>query len=283
MRKILFLCLLSFISLSVFTQNAIRKLVPGIHAVYGESTIIRNAPNQKAAIKHILPIGTKVLVIRNASEAEKINNIDDFWYKVTYDLDTGYIWGALISDIFLDGDFDGDSMQEVFLTYCNTFFGGTDYKYMEENSRFEFRMARNNKKISELKFSTPYSQYLCDTAELKRFRQFSPPITAICLTDSFAEANWGTRQIYLRFFDNKLDSLFILDKYAGEGGYVHKEKILIPEDTVKYNNTLIIETAGADFTAITPENPEPKWEYSRRYFKWDGKRFDLIKPEDKPK
>ncbi|MFH0867382.1 MAG: SH3 domain-containing protein [Bacteroidota bacterium] len=278
MKKFIIFALTIYILPHVYSQLPLRNLAKGIHAVYGDNVLIRNAPNQQGSIKHILPIGTKVGVIQKASKAEKISNIDDYWYQVIYDLDTGYIWGALISDIFLEDDLDGDSVPEIFLTYCNTYFNGSDWDYMLKNSRVEFRVAKNDKKISELKFRTN-NQYLFDSAFVKTFNLFSPPLTAICLTDSFMDGNIGNGEFYLRFHDNTLDSLFKLDIYAGEGGAVHKDKLILPDDHAGNINTLIIERAEA-YIATPDYNPAiVKWEYSKWYYKWDGKKIIYYKSE----
>jgi hypothetical protein len=277
-KKFLILAFAIYFLSPVYSQLPLRGLAKGIHAVYSDNVLIRKAPNQQGAIKHILPIGTKVEIIQKASKEEKINNIDDYWYQVIYDLDTGYVWGALISDIFLEEDLDGDSIPEILLTYCNTFFNGTEYEYMIKNSRVEFRVARNNKKISELKFRTE-NQYLFDSAFVKNFSQFDPPFTAICITDSFFDGNMGTGEIYLRLNNNSLDSLFKLDIYAGEGGAVHKDKLILPDGKIENANIMIIESAGADLTSQSPEHPDLVWEYFRMYYKWDGKKFLNFKPE----
>lgn len=277
-KSVFLILLLSLLSRQGYSQLPIRTIEPGIHAVYGDNVLIRKAPNQKGTIEHIIPIGTKVDVIKKASVPENISNTDDYWYQIVYDLDTGYVWGALISENFLEGDLDGDSNEEIFLSYCNTFFNGTDYKYMEENSRIEFKVARNNLKISELKLKTS-TQYLLDSVYLRTFSNFDPPFQAICLTDSFIDGDWGKGELYLRFNDNSLDSLFHLDIEAGEGGFVHRDSLILPASPEGIANTLIIKTSLADYTAITPENPETKWDVFSKYYRWDGKKFTLFKEE----
>lgn len=278
MKKFIIFILTIHILSAAYSQLPLRSLAKGVHAVYGDNALIRNAPNTQGKIKHILPIGTMVDVIQKSSAAEKLNNVDDYWYKVVYDLDTGYIWGALISDIFLEDDLDGDSISEIFLAYCNTFYNGTDYKYMVENSRIEFRVARNNKKISEFRFRTE-NQYLFDSVCLKTFGQFTPPFTAICISDTFISGCWGNGELYFRLNNDTLDSLFNFTAYCGEGGIVQYGKFILPDDSLGKPNTLIIEAKTGSVADATYLNRPVEWKYYRTFYMWDGRKFIWIKTE----
>jgi hypothetical protein len=267
-----------------FSQIPVRTVEKGIHAIYGANVNVRNSQSLDSKVIKVLPIASKVEVIQKVSLPCKVNNVYDCWYKVKTGNDTGYVWGALIADHFLEDDFDQDGTKETFLVFCNAYYDGYgSFEYHEliyKQWKYEFKVARDTTLITQYKLTNGFENlYKCKSVKLKTFDQFTPPFTAICVTDSFIGGFWGIDEFYFRFHENNLDSLFRIVVDAGEGGIVQNEKMILPGDSSSVPNNLIIARAGA--MLAVPEGEEVVWTHSREYYLWDGNKFNFLKTEKK--
>jgi len=249
-----------------------RELNKGTAVVFGADVLLRAIPSLQGNILDVLPIASKIEIIDKASLLTTVGNIKDYWYKVKYNNVEGFIWGTLIADYYYENDIDNDGSVETFMV-MNLTKSLYDDDYIKENSKLEFRVAKNSQLIIEHKRPTNY-YYSCDSIIFKQISQFSPVLNVIQIEFSFSGETAGHGIEFQLFSNNNLDSLFSVAIDEGEGGYVCYSNLIFPKDKGGQANTIFVNTKCADVSSCDDAGNNPcKWEYTNEIMFWDGKKF----------
>lgn len=268
-RFVLFTLILLFAQVH-FSFAKQRELSKGPSVVFGADVLLRSVPSQQSSIIDVLPIASEIEILDKASEVTTLNGIKDFWYKVKYNGNEGFIWGALIADNYYETDLDADSSKETFmlLNLTKEYFD-EDFK----NSRLEFRVARNGQLIYEHKRPTDYS-FNCDSISVTRFPGMRPDFRVLQINYNFLGVTGGNGKEYYRFSNNNLDSLFTVKLEEGEGGYVCYGSLVFPDNKEVKPNSIILRVKCADVTNCDDNAGKPcQWVYDSETLLWDGKKF----------
>lgn len=253
-----------------------RELSKGSAVVFGADVLLRSIPSQQSSIIDVLPIASDIEILDKASELVTLNGIKDFWYKVNYNGNEGFIWGALIADNYFKTDLDADSTQETFMI-LNLTKGIYDEDFQNSNSRLEFRVARNNQLIYEHKRTSNYT-FICDSIGFEKLPLYKSVIRAMTVKCSYMGETSAVGKEYFLFTGNNLDSLFSIKFSEGEGGYVCFSSLLFPDNKEVQPNSVAIKTKCADVSNCDDNAGKPcQWEYTTETLLWDGKKFNLKK------
>jgi hypothetical protein len=273
MNRILLIILFLFFS-QINTSNAEqRELSKGTAVVFGADVLLRALPSQTGNIVDVLPIASKIEIVDKASLLTKLDNISDYWYKVKYNDEEGFLWGVLIADNYYEGDLDTDGSTETFML-LNLTQTPYDASFSFDNSKIEFRVARNGQMINEHK---QYTEFLIavDSIHLEKLTSFTPELSVIRLSYTFTGIIGGNAEQFFRFSSNSIDSLFTIHYLEGEGGTLCFSTLILPSDKNGQPNTVVIKSKVADTLDCDykTENPPCKWEYFDTTLIWDGKKF----------
>jgi hypothetical protein len=63
----------------------------------------------------LLHIGDKIEILGKSNNQQRIGNIIDYLYKIRFNEFTGYVWGGLIADEVIIGDFDDNKRGDIFM------------------------------------------------------------------------------------------------------------------------------------------------------------------------
>ncbi len=250
-----------------------RELNKGTAVVFGVDVLLRSLPLQTGNIIDVVPIASKIEIIDKASLLTKSGDIADYWYKVKYKEQEGFIWGALIADNFFDSDLDSDGSAETFMI-LNLSKSASDSDFVEINSRIEFRVARNGQMVYEHKQFAESAMNI-DSISYEKLKLFTPDLSVMRIKYSFSGIYSGNAEQFMRFNNNHIDSLFTMHYSEGEGGTRCLSELVLPSDKEGKANRVVIKTKCADvsFCDYITGNPPCKWEYANKTLVWDGKKL----------
>jgi len=273
---IIFIILISVSNFSILAQiHNYSDLKKGVHVIFNDTVLMRNAPNTEGKVLYKLPITTKIEVIEKTTNLMKFDNYNDYWYKVKYINTEGYIWGGLIADNYYEGDIDSDNNEETFMILNNTTDPNIDnnnvYQFDYNFNNLKFRIARDTKSITDFILKSIYG-VMVDTIKYEKCLQFNPSLQTVRIKYEFNGEVGGSSELFLHFNGNTLDSLFNIYYEKGEGGYVCYENAIFPNDKGGQTNTIIINSECGDESSSDEKNPT-KWEYSQKILIWNGKKF----------
>jgi len=273
MNKTIIVFLLCFFIHIHYSQAKQRELKKGTAVVFGADVLLRALPSESGNIVDVLPIASKIEIIDKASLNVNLGNINDYWYKVKYNEEDGFIWGPLIADNYYEGDLDQDGSTETFMVLDLT-KESSDADFNSSTSKIELRVARNGQMIIEHKQFSEIRLEI-DTLSFDKLAKFTPDLSVIRVKYSFSGISGGKKEQILRFKNNNIDSLFTVNYAEGDGGIICLSELVLPSDKGGQANSLIIKTKCADVSACDyiSGNPPCSWEYYNKTWVWDGIKF----------
>ena len=275
--KRFFIFFLTFVFIQINSFAKQRELNKGESVIFGTDVLLLNIPSTKGNILDALPIASKIEIIDKASLLTTIGNISDFWYKVKYNDTEGYVWGTSIADNFYENDIDKDGSTETFMI-LNLTKSVNEEGYNYNNSKLEFRIARNGQLIHEHKRFTNYS-FICDSIKYETSDKFNSKINLLSIAYNFTGETSGKAEQFFSFNKDNLDSLFTIAYLEKESAYISYGNLIFPKDKDGIKNSIIINYKFCNDTSnCNDEHGIPcKWEFTKEILEWDGKKFILKK------
>jgi hypothetical protein len=276
MKRFLFFTVILLFAQAHFSYATQRELSKGPAVVFGADVLLRSVPSQQSSIVDVLPIASEIEILDKASEITLLGGIKDYWYKVKYNGNEGFIWGGLIADNYFETDLDADSSKETFMI-LNLTKGIYDEDFQSSNSRVEFRIARNGQLIYEHKRPTTYN-FVCDSIGIEKLQLLKSIITVMVLKCNYLGETSANGKEYFRFNNNNLDSLFAIKFMEAEGGYVCYGSLFLPDNKEVQPNSVVMKIKCADVSNCDDKAGKPcQWDYATETLLWDGKKFTIKK------
>ncbi len=242
-------------------------LKKGTHPLFADQVRIRNMPSLKGKVVTTLPMGTLVEVLEQTTVSLALDSVEEYWYKVRSGKTEGYIWGGLIADYYMEGDFDSNGTKETFMILNVTQYMNAN----EADNYWKFRMIRNGKLIHELKENTYYDIQQVWDMEILNWTQFSPSLRLFSVSYEFNGEVGGSEIKYLCFRNDILQEYFTYTSGAGEGGYACYQAMIFPNEEKGENNKILFEEKCAQVSDC--EDTLCDWSYNNWTLIWDGKNF----------
>jgi hypothetical protein len=140
-------CVLLFITSSwgLYPQERhIFEFDKGFYYMLDYPVNVRSEPNLRGSVVGQLRQHERIEIISNAGNAQKIENVWAYWYKIKFNENEGYIWGGNIAYHTLISDIDNNGINDYF------YYRISDYEYVFPviNGKEDVFIYINNQRIS---------------------------------------------------------------------------------------------------------------------------------------
>lgn len=279
-RNILFIFIFAFLAVPFFAQKYVaidsdyRDMKYGRH---GWHYVIENRVN----VRDESGINGNILFQLNAGDKVQIKGYDwdeelyyagDYyahWIKISCSRGDGYICGRYVSCKEVEGDFDGDGVEEVFA--CLNLSNSEkcpihEYRMSFDNVDKEHVLIKNGT-VRHIDFESIYggpikkdAKYFCVCAN-----ELNPKVNFICVRIGFGDGGglWNTDKYFyfdkngvLKYFTSLSESHYEMDSDHIEKFIFEDNKVIKKIEHTKWENCKELPT-----------------EYSEEVFTWDGENF----------
>lgn len=258
---------------------------PGTELRFFEDRVrVRTSPNLNAEVLGLGKINEALSVLERDPIELVLDNVRAHWYKVRWNGKEGYVWGGLIANQSMEGDYDGDGKVEtvlarVMLDPANRGMYGIEYfpEYMAIYTA-DFRLARANTLISDKPLAL-WKKSLGGINYYKNFDcKFASGIQLFGFGSGFGDGPASSITLSLFYLkDSKFIHLFNIedesfDDYDREnklGQFYVKTTIISTPEQHGRENVLIVEQTEKSITDGV-ETSNLLW---RKIFFWNGKEF----------
>jgi len=247
-------------------EGAIIERKIGTSYVFEDGVSLKEKPSTSSNSLASLKAGDKIEITGNTKTVTETNWVKDYWYKVSYENKSGYVWGYYLSSYFIKGELNNDNKEELLLvrSVLNSYPSKYQLKVIKGNevvSEYEYQLRRNYQFYYELNFLG--NKIYSDDGFNPKIRLFS--IKYNISTSSGDDIRY-IENFYFLDNKNKLQFAFSTNPYEDDCKLV---KVLFPSDKDGITNKVIIKTicSGTCSCSILEE-------YKTTYI-WNGKIFTI--------
>lgn len=156
MKKLLLLLFLITSQFLIAQEDAYHQFEDNATCyLIADNVNVRESASSKGKVVANIPIGTEVKILKKADEVLKLNGFETNWYKVEFKaqdkIQSGYVWGGLIADGWVESTSDKSIKFMYAIASCK--IEEKEY-YTDYNIKIQLRACKNNKEIAKLEFDT---------------------------------------------------------------------------------------------------------------------------------
>lgn len=269
MHRIVFLLFILF-----FTSPLLSKRF----YIFGNNVIIREKPSIKSKVVMILNAGTKLCKTSKTKISSIFFKRFDYWYKITSNGKTGFVWGGLITDSVLYVNIDNDNKSELFmLKDFQVPYSPTIYSKIKKQALFgaEIRIYKNEKIIHRNLIPSKGFYIRHHYYGLPKIHKKRMPKNVFVFTFNYANEYWGSNyhkgiSIYIMHGRRFLQRLDFVHNVGGIDES-RKYKYIFPWQKKGKKN--IIKVFGEHILTFPP-NYNMKVRKFNFYYFWNGRKFE---------
>lgn len=270
----LFLICISAVTWAEGVESVLLCYENSTHYIYEERVNVRSAPDLKSEKVGLALIGEPVKILKKMNKTEELYGLKAHWYKVEWKGKTCYIWGGLISNIDIKGDFDRDGREEILMSLAT----GSDWypdEYMVQYSH-NLRFCR----VGQFITNTPFQGEILKDSRFNviKNRGFTPDVPLLEIHWAFGDGPGGVRNSQLFYWVNGRFELLTGRSSSQFFNDSNDENCIYPNDKRGKRNTLIVEKRVTEYESeesdVLVKDNVLEW---TKEFLWDGKLFKEVK------
>lgn len=268
-------CVVSFATTSTSKMNTdVREQKNGVNYTFGDNVNVRNKPGLDEKVIFQLDIGQKIDILIKTNVHTTINNRKEFWYRIEANNKTGYIWGGLIADAFVEVDLDYDNKKELILVKDLTIEDVSIQNNNENSIGYSIKIVRDNKLLDEYEKELRTIMEKTTPIKIKIFDDpnFSPRVKLFQI-DAYvrAEIEYGFHQVDYYFLKDDDIAFAFSPPIAGcDPPYCVEVFIIFPDDFGGVPNTIKVITHDFNLDMHDTRDDDNFYIY---YIEWNGDTF----------
>jgi hypothetical protein len=234
--------------------------------LFGDKVHLREKASTKSKSLQVIPIGSKIKILKKEKEIFSVDGIEDNWYRVQFEKKNGFVWGGFISDFASNVDLDGDGTKELFLLR----------NLSNKIEKIQIRLVQDEKLISELEVQKTLSHTFSVTK--LPGDQFKPKMSLFGLGYTlYSEIEGGGSNMDVFWLDDKKKLSYGFSSHVNscDPPICLSTKMIFPLDKAKPKSNL---PAGEKnriilFFDTFDIDDDTKHEYDKEVYEWKSNKF----------